>query len=80
MKTHELDGFWFGGSGRTKWKAFVPRWWQVWRWLEWFRSKERGHIEVVVNEEKHDVRVTRIEGEHEKQDGSRIKAKARERA
>ena len=33
-----LDGVYVGHAGGT-YEVFDPRWWQVWRWVAWARSK-----------------------------------------
>lgn len=40
------DGTLFGDARGGQVRVFKPRWWQVWRWAEWFRSRERAHVEV----------------------------------
>ena len=43
------DGTIMGGADGQLWSVFVPRWWQFWRWAEWylpFWRGERGRVTV----------------------------------
>lgn len=37
-RRHDLDGCHFGGSDGRIWIAFVPKWWQIWRWVWWIAA------------------------------------------
>lgn len=40
------DGTLMGDSNGRLWRVFRPRWWQVARWWRWWRSRERGVVDV----------------------------------
>lgn len=56
MKPHELDGSRLGDVAGHHYVIFAPRWWQVWRWLSWFRAPARGRVSVCIGGENHSVR------------------------
>lgn len=31
-------------------QLFRPRWWQVWRWVEWFRIPKRHRITLTITD------------------------------
>lgn len=41
------DGVVMGNQDEFMYKTFVPKWWQVWRWVHWFMQKRRGTTGIV---------------------------------
>lgn len=36
------DGMTLVASSGVRMRVFAPRWWQIWRWLSWWRARRRG--------------------------------------
>jgi hypothetical protein len=56
----DLDGVYVGHAGGT-YEVFDPRWWQVWRWLTWWRSRRaKGTVLFRWADAKREVRVWEV--------------------
>jgi lysozyme family protein len=55
-----LDGMYMGADGYV-WKIFAPRFWQVWRWVDWYFAAHKRQISTTINGKLLNLRTILVE-------------------
>lgn len=62
MKPHEFDGIFTGDGEGGLYRVYEPRWWQLARWIAWWRMPTKTSITMTLGGREITLRVVR--GKH----------------